>query len=87
MSTKNPFVRERMERKKEMLRFIVRHGNNPQAILTTERVIGAFSWKWGLRSTIIKEYLKELEMAELITTENNIVKPTECGKQFIEEMI
>ena len=73
-----------MERKREMLMFIVKQSKNPKSIMTVERIIGLFSWKWGLRTAIINQYLKELEMAELIQIENDIVKPTEYGKMLVE---
>jgi len=84
MPTKNPFIRERMERKREMLTFIVKQSKNPKALMTVERIIGVFSWKWGLRTSVINQYIKELEMAELIQIENGIVKPTEYAKELVE---
>ena len=83
MPTKNPFIRERMERKREMLTFIVKQSKNPKALMTVERIIGVFSWKWGLRTSVINQYIKELEMAELIQIENGIVKPTEYAKALL----
>jgi len=84
MPTKNPFIRDRMERKMELLKYIVKQNRNPKTMMTIERLIGMFSWKWGLRSNIINQYIEELKMAELIEEIEGIIKPTDYGKTLIE---
>jgi predicted transcriptional regulator len=80
--SKSWFVRERLKRKVELLKYIAENSNSP---LPVDTLVGAFSWTWGLRSTKIHEYLDELATAGLITITRGNVKLTEKGKAILEE--
>jgi predicted transcriptional regulator len=80
--TKSWFIQERQDRKLDLLEYIAENSNSP---LSIDRLVGAFSWAWGLRAAKIYEYLEELSLADLISIEKNTVKLTELGKKLLEE--
>jgi predicted transcriptional regulator len=82
MSSRSWFVKERADRKVDLLRYIAENSNDP---LPAEKLVGAFSWAWGLRATKIYEYLDELALADLISVERGKIKLTALGKKVLEE--
>jgi len=85
MASRSYFIKERRERKRELLQYIVKNSSNEEIDLTVERIIGAFSWHWGLRTAKVMEYLDELRLAGAIEINEGKIKPTEIGKALLEE--
>jgi len=85
MSSRSYFIKERRDRKRELLQYIVKNYSNKEVELTVERILGAFSWHWGLRTAKVMEYLDELKLAGAIEINEGKIRPTEIGKALLEE--
>jgi len=77
------FAREKKERQVQLLKYIAELKN-----AELNKVIGKFSFQWGLRSSTVKKYLEELENAGLIEISEDApysVVITENGLEALKE--
>jgi predicted transcriptional regulator len=77
------FAREKKERQVQLLKYIAGLKN-----AELNKVIGKFSFQWGLRSSTVKKYLEELENAGLIEISEDApysVVITENGLEALKE--
>jgi predicted transcriptional regulator len=77
------FAREKKERQVQLLKYIAEFKN-----AELNKVIGKFSFQWGLRSSTVKKYLEELENAGLIEISEDApysVVITENGLEALKE--
>jgi len=77
------FAKEKKERQVQLLKFVAESKN-----AELNRVIGKFSFQWGLRSSTVKKYLEELENAGLIKISEDMpysVTITENGLEALKE--
>jgi DNA-binding MarR family transcriptional regulator len=77
------FAQEKKERQVQLLKHILDNEN-----AEFDRVVGTFSFKWGLRSSTVEKYLDELEKAGLIEISIQTpytVKITKAGIEVLNE--
>jgi hypothetical protein len=87
-SPRSYFIKERKDRKIELLKFIAKGPTSSKNSSETEwinitKLMGAYSWAWGLRSAKVLEYLDELKLAGAVEINAGKVKITNIGKALL----
>lgn len=79
------FAREKKERQTQLLKYIAENPNQPY-----DKIVGKFSYEWGLRGNTVRRYLDELSNAGLIEITpatlftDSIVRITDEGRNTIK---
>lgn len=79
------FAREKKERQTQLLKYIAEYPDQPY-----DKIVGKFSYEWGLRGNTVRRYLDELNNAGLVEITSptifseSVVKITDEGKNTIK---
>jgi len=87
-STQSSFLsraENRHIRKRTLLAYVVKNTKDGES-LSVEKMIGVFSWEWGVGTRTIQDYFLELQRIGAISTSLDKVVATAFGKKLIEQV-
>ena len=86
----NPIYRA--QRKRDLLAYIHRHGKEKEKIegndgsLKKEMLIGWFSFKWGISSRVVRNYIDELQSIGAIVQRGDRIKAAKIAETLLTEI-